>query len=221
MKIPVTSINIGPVYKKDILKAMKSLQGDHAQKEFATLLAFDVKVLPDAQQYADDNNIVIFTANIIYHLFDQFTEHVKKCRDDRKSDEGSKAVFPCILEMVKGAIFHVRDPIVIGVTVKAGILKIGTPLCIPDKGNQRLGKVESIELNGKPLQMAKPTHGGVAVKIAGDSSITYGRHFDDTNQIVSIISRDSIDALKQYFKDDLNQDDWRLVVQLKKMFGIP
>jgi translation initiation factor 5B len=72
--------------------------------------------------------------------------------------------------------------------------------------------VESIELNGRALQMAKPTHGGVAVKITGDSSITYGRHFDESNQIVSTINRDSIDALKQYFKDDLSQDDWRLVV---------
>jgi hypothetical protein len=44
--------------------------------------------------------------------------------------------------------------------------------------------------------MAKPTHGGVAVKIVGDSQITYGRHFDESNQIVSMISRDSIDALK-------------------------
>ena len=69
--------------------------------------------------------------------------------------------------------------------------------------------------------MAKPTHGGVAVKIVGDNSISYGRHFDDTNQIASIVSRDSIDALKQYFKDDLSKDDWKLVIQLKKMFGIP
>lgn len=134
MKIPVTSINIGPVHRKDVLKAMKSLQGDNQQKEFATILAFDVKVMPDAQQFADDNNITIFTANIIYHLFDQFEEYVKKCRDERKTEEGAKAVFPCILEMVKGAVFHVKDPIVIGVTVKAGILRIGTPLCIPDKG---------------------------------------------------------------------------------------
>lgn len=29
MKIPVTSINIGPVHRKDILKAMKSLQGEN------------------------------------------------------------------------------------------------------------------------------------------------------------------------------------------------
>lgn len=85
----------------------------------------------------------------------------------------------------------------------------------------KIGHVESIELNGKPLQMAKPSHGGVAVKIVGDSQMTYGRHFDDSNQIASILTRDSIDALKQYFKDDLSKDDWKLVIQLKKMFGIP
>jgi len=51
MKIPVSSVNIGPVHKKDILKAMKNLVGtQHAGvfKEFACLLAFDVKVMPDA-----------------------------------------------------------------------------------------------------------------------------------------------------------------------------
>jgi hypothetical protein len=61
----------------------------------------------------------------------------------------------------------------------------------------------------------------VAVKITGDSSITYGRHFDENDQIASIVTRDSIDALKTYFKDDLSKDDWKLVIQLKKMFGIP
>jgi translation initiation factor 5B len=40
----------------------------------------------------------------------------------------------------------------------------------------------------------------------------YGRHFDDSNQIVSILSRDSIDSLKHYFKDDLTKDDWKLVI---------
>jgi len=54
------------------------------QKEFATVLAFDVKIMPDAQTFADENSITIFTANIIYHLFDQFEAHLKKCRDTQK-----------------------------------------------------------------------------------------------------------------------------------------
>jgi translation initiation factor 5B len=43
-KTPVTSINIGPVHKKDILKAMKALTGEGHKKEYAAILAFDVKV---------------------------------------------------------------------------------------------------------------------------------------------------------------------------------
>lgn len=98
-KTPVCSINIGPVYKKDILKAMKSLTGVGHLKEYATILAFDVRITPEAEEFADENGIKIFKADIIYQLFDAFTDYVKKCRDERKTDEGSKAVFPCILEV--------------------------------------------------------------------------------------------------------------------------
>jgi translation initiation factor 5B len=40
------------------------------------VLAFDVKILPEAQYYADHNSIKIFSARIIYHLFDRFKEHL-------------------------------------------------------------------------------------------------------------------------------------------------
>jgi translation initiation factor 5B len=37
----------------------------------------------------------------------------------------------------------------------------------------------------------------------------------------SKLTRQSIDALKQYFKDDVSKEDWGLVVKLKKVFNIP
>ena len=40
------------------------------------------------------------------------------------------------------------------------------------------------------------------------------------DKLVSKVSRRSIDLLKLHFKDSLERDDWRLVVKLKKMFGI-
>ena len=66
MKTPVCSINIGPVHKKDILKAMKSLHGEFSYKEYASVLAFDVKVTDEAMEFADENSIRVFTADIIY-----------------------------------------------------------------------------------------------------------------------------------------------------------
>jgi len=41
------------------------------------VLAFDVRITPDAQNFADKEGIKIFSAKIIYHLFDSFTEYVK------------------------------------------------------------------------------------------------------------------------------------------------
>ncbi len=103
--------------------------------------------------------------------------------------------------MVKGACFNAKSPIVIGVNVKEGVLRIGTPLVIPDRENLKLGFVQSIELNKKPINQARTKDGSVAVKITTDGSVCYGRQFDDTCQIVSHITRDSIDLLKESYRD--------------------
>lgn len=66
-------------------------------------------------------------------MFDEFTAYVKACQDDRKGEVTNVAIFPCALEIVKDAVFNRGNPIIIGVKVTAGILKLGTPLCIPEK----------------------------------------------------------------------------------------
>lgn len=43
----------------------------------------------------------------------------------------------------------------------------------------------------------------MAVRITGENNIQFGRHFDETNQIVSVITRKSLDALKQYYRDEM------------------
>ena len=37
---------------------------------------------------------------------------------------------------------------------------------------------------------------------------------------VSRISRESINALKEFFADEMGKDDWRLVIKLKKVFQV-
>jgi translation initiation factor IF-2 len=41
------------------------------------MLCFDVKIDKEAQQYAEEVGVKIFSAEIIYHLFDNFTAHQK------------------------------------------------------------------------------------------------------------------------------------------------
>lgn len=49
-------------------------------KKFAVILAFDVPVTREARDLAESMGVRIFTADIIYHLFDQFTAYLKQVR---------------------------------------------------------------------------------------------------------------------------------------------
>ena len=107
-----------------------------------------------------------------------------------------------------------------GVIVKAGILKVGTQLCIPEKENMKIGVVESIEKDKKSINMAIPKDGAVAVRISGQPMIEFGRQFDETNQICSWLTRKSLDALKKFFRDEMTDDAWKLAKKLKLQYKI-
>jgi translation initiation factor 5B len=217
--IPVSAIGIGTIHKKDVTKI--SVMNDKGHSEFATILAFDVNVEREAREYAQEMNVKIMTAEIIYHLFNQFTAYMERINEQRRSDATSVAVFPSIIKILPQHIFNQKDPIIFGAEVVEGKLKVGTPLCIPALSGLYIGKVDSIESNGKQLDTARKGE-SIAVKIVNESNptITYGRQFDATNLLYSQISRPSIDALKAFFKDQLDNEDLRLIVKLKKVFNI-
>lgn len=122
-KIPVANVGIGPVSKRDIMQCGVMLE---KSPDHAVMLCFDVKVEKDAQTYAEENGIKIFTADIIYHLFDQFTKHMDDLLEKKKEDSKMLAVFPCVLKPV--AVFNKTGPIVVGVDVVEGQLKVNTPI---------------------------------------------------------------------------------------------
>ena len=76
VKIPVSGINIGPVHRRDIMRA--SVMLEKGRKKYACVLAFDVPVTKEARELADESGVKVFTADIIYHLFDQFTAYLKQ-----------------------------------------------------------------------------------------------------------------------------------------------
>uniref|UniRef100_A0A6B2EIU5 Eukaryotic translation initiation factor 5B n=1 Tax=Phlebotomus kandelakii TaxID=1109342 RepID=A0A6B2EIU5_9DIPT len=218
-KIPYSGIRIGPVVKRDVMKASTMLEHD---SQYATILAFDVKVERDAQDLADSLGVKIFQADIIYHLFDKFMAYREELKQKKRDEFKSIAVFPCKLKVLPQFIFNSRDPIVVGVMVENGIVREGTPICVPSKEFVELGIVTSIESNHKQIESARKGQ-EVCIKIEpipGEAPKMFGRHFEETDMLISKISRQSIDACKDYFRDDLMKADWALMVELKKLFQI-
>ncbi|RAO71241.1 uncharacterized protein BHQ10_007253 [Talaromyces amestolkiae] len=222
-KIPVSNISIGPVFKRDVMLAGTMLEKGF--KEYAVMLCFDVKVDKEAQAYADDVGVKIFTADIIYHLFDDFTKHMAELTEQRKEESKMHAVFPCVLKTV--AVFNKKDPIVVGVDVVEGSLKLLTPIAVVKQNAAgqkeiiQLGRVSSIERDHKAIQVCKRGQPSVAVKIDGANQPSYGRQLEESDTLYSEISRKSIDTLKEFYRSDVTMEEWGLIKKMKPLFDIP
>ncbi|KAG7132194.1 Eukaryotic translation initiation factor 5B like protein [Verticillium longisporum] len=222
-KIPVANVGIGPVYKRDVMQSGIMLE---KAPDYAVMLCFDVKVDKEAQAYAEDVGVKIFTADIIYHLFDSFTKHMDELLEKKKEESKMLAVFPCVLNTV--AVFNKTNPIVVGVDVVDGQLKINTPIAAvktnPVTGVKEvinLGRVTSIERDHKQIPVCKKGQPSVAVKIEmGGHQPTYGRQLEEPDALYSLISRKSIDTLKEFYRKDVSNDEWQLIIKLKPLFDI-
>lgn len=221
-KIPVANVGIGPVFKRDIMQCGTMLE---KSPEHAVMLCFDVKVDKEAAQYAEDQGIKIFTADIIYHLFDNFTAHMAQILEKKKEESKLLAVFPCVLSPV--AVFNKTGPIVVGVDVIEGNLRMHTPIAVI-KSNAagvkeiiNIGRVTSIERDHKQVPLVKKGSPSVAIKIEmGSHQPTYGRQLDEKDQLYSLISRASINCLKEFYRADMSNEEWNLIKKLKPLFDI-
>ncbi|KAH7375597.1 eukaryotic translation initiation factor 5B [Plectosphaerella cucumerina] len=222
-KIPVANVGIGPVYKRDVMQCGIMLE---KAPDYGVMLCFDVKVDKEAQSYADDVGVKIFQADIIYHLFDAFTKHMDDLLEKKKEESKMLAVFPCVLNTV--AVFNKTNPVVVGVDVIEGSLRINTPIAAVKTNSVTgvkevisVGRVTSIERDHKQIAVCKKGQPSVAVKIEmGGHQPTYGRQLEEADRLYSLISRKSIDTLKEFYRKDVTNDEWQLIIKLKPLFDV-
>lgn len=214
--IPVYEVYIGNVMKKHVNKMIINKTD---KKEYSSVLAFNVDIDEDANDLAKKEGIQIFLAEIIYHLFDQFKKYREEMINQRKSTFRSKVVFPCALQILEKNIYNKKNPLIFGVKVEDGNIHLGTPIIV---GENKLviGRVIGIQLNGKEIEVGKKGT-DVCIKVETENTgITYGRHFDHKNTLYSAISRDSINILKEHFRDDITKDDAQLLMKIKGILGV-
>jgi len=220
-KIPVSGIRIGPVHKRDVMRA--SVMLEH-KKEYACILAFDVKVMPDAREMAEKLGVRIFEADIIYHLEEMFQKYLEELASEKKSNLADQVVFPCILSIIADHIYKTRNPIIVGVKVEEGIIKIGTPIVVPSQGKIELGVVQGIRTGDQTQVTEAQTGEEVSIEIVPDvtkQKYMYGRQFTADDKLVSLISRNSIDALKESYPELCKtREIFKLIQQLKQLLGI-
>jgi len=212
--VPVFEVYIGNVMKKHIDKMIINKSD---KKEFSTILAFNVNVVTNVEDFAKKNSIKIFNAEIIYHLFDQYTKYRNDIINERKMMYKSEAIFPCSLKILENNIFRKKNPLIFGVSVLDGNVRLGTPIITDEK--VIIGKVTGIRSNDKDIEIGKKGM-EVCIKVENNDSIAFDRQFSHKNKLLSSISRNSINVLKEHFSDEITKDDAQLISKIKSILGL-
>lgn len=94
------------------------VSGRKMKKQYATVLSFNVKILPDAQDEARESGVKIISKEVIYHLLGEWKKHVEICIAQDRIEYGKGANFPVILEQ----IMHInkKAPLILGAKVIRG-----------------------------------------------------------------------------------------------------
>jgi translation initiation factor 5B len=221
--VPIRTVGVGTLTKKDLIRASSMRE---KRPEYALVLAFDIKTSQETLATAEELGVRILPADIIYHLEEMYKKHVEAYWERMAIELKDKVVFPAILRILPNCVFTKRSPLVLGVRVEEGVLRIGTPICVAHgESIMSMGRVASIQEDNKEKTKREKISAGekAAIKLEIDPSgqhVIYKRHFDETDELVSRITRDSIDVLKRHFKDALSKKEWLALVKIKKILGV-
>ncbi len=200
--IPIRLADVGDVSKRDVTEA--SVVKDK-EPLYGVVLAFNVKVLPDAAEEAKNRGVKIFQHNIIYHLVDEYLQWVKSEQEAKLRDELARLIRPGKIKVLPGFIFRRAKPAIFGVEVLGGRIKPKYQL-INEKG-QDLGEIMQIQEKGEALSEATM---GMQVAISMNKPVV-GRHLDENDILYVKIPESHAKLLKSKFVDMLPEDEVKVL----------
>lgn len=205
--IPIKRAEVGNISKRDLVEASTIKKPTHK-----AILAFNVKVLPDAQDALstkDFEDIKVVTSDIIYHLLEAYEEWVKVKSQDVEKQLRDDLTFPGKFTILPGHVFRTHKPAIVGVRVLGGRIRVDQKILLTD--GRVVGQIKSIRRDEDSIKEAKQ---GEEVAVAIDE-VTIGRQMNEGDVLYNDISEgdarkflrtpgllniDEMDALKEIQK---------------------
>ena len=203
--VPIRMADVGDVSKRDVMEAIAVKEKDPF---LAAILAFNVKILPDAEEEARQHNIPIFKSNIIYRLFNDYEDWLIKKREEQKKKELEALLRPGKIKILPGYVFRRSKPAIVGVKVLAG--KIQPKYSLINSNNQKVGTILQIQDKGQNIKEATRDM-EVAVSIKGP---IVGRHIKEGDILYVDVPESHARILLTKFKSDLTIDEIETLQEL-------
>ncbi len=165
-QVPVAKADIGPVNRRDVIEAKAIKEKD---RHLGIVLAFNVKVLPDAKDESQLSHIKVFEDKVIYSLIDNYNAWVEEDSSNEDDAIFSELIPVSKFTFLKGMVFRNNNPAVFGIRVDVGTLKHKIPFM--NMTGRKVGNIHQLQLDKKTVSTAK-TGDEVACSV---QDVTIGR----------------------------------------------
>lgn len=202
--VPIRVADVGDVSKRDVTEATVVKERDQLH---GVILAFNVKVLPDAEEEAKNRNVPIFNQKTIYNLMDEYLAWLQQEDKARLDEEYARLVKPAKIKFLSGYVFRKTKPAVIGVEVLAGRIKPKNILVKED--GRIIGEILQIQDKGKAASEAN-IGAQVAVSLG---KATVGRNIHEGNIFYVKVPEAHAKVLQTKFQDRLTAEELEALME--------
>ena len=208
--VQIRLADIGDVSKRDVVEAEATSQEDRL---LATVLAFNVKILPDAEEEAKVAGIPIFRSDIIYHMIEDYLRWSEEQRTAGVKAELDVLIRPCKAKVLPGFIFRRSKPAIVGVEILTGRLRPKSPVIAVS--GKKLGEVQRMQDKGNDIQEAAV---GMQVAVSIEDGVV-GRNISEGDTIYADVPERHLKTLVTKFPSELTEADQETIkelIQLKR-----
>jgi translation initiation factor 5B len=195
--IPIRLADIGDISRRDV---MESASVRYEEPLYGAILAFNVKLLPDAETEAEEQRIKIFRNDIIYNLMEEYLKWMEEEREAKARKEFETLIQPTKIQILEGYIFRRAKPAIFGIRVEAGVL-IPNSIMV-NRENEGLGRLTQIQDQGTAVSKAEE---GKEVAVSMPTPIV-GRHIKERDVLYVDVPEKDARALRHKFATRLTEN---------------
>ena len=177
-------------------------------RHLGVVLAFNVKVLPDASEESEISHVQLFEDKVIYSLIDNYNNWVEE--DTAHEEDAIFAEMTPISKFtfLKGFVFRNNNPAVFGIRVDVGTLKQKIPFM--NKDGRRVGIIHQLQLDGKTVTSAK-----VGEEVACSvQDVTIGRQIFEEEEYYTFPPSHEAKQLLNKFMHKLNPEEQEVLTEI-------
>lgn len=207
-KIPVRLADVGDVSRRDVVEAKAVRVKD---PYLGVVLAFGVKLLPDAEEEITVSKIPIFKGDVLYHVLEDYSRWVQAEKMAGAKAEMDLLIRPGKIKLLKGFVFRRSDPAIVGVEILSGTIKPKYPLI--NSSGKRIGQVVRIQDQGKDVGEAG---GGKQVAVSIDKPMV-GRQINEGDILYVEVPSQHARVLVSKFRDYLSSGELALLEEVETL----